>query len=323
MVTVEQILNFWSATSGEDDPKDYCLDVSHPLGFFSSVDEGRQAFLIISPVDPRELISLTVDAIELEIGRREWDGQWVCYFILLNPRLDIAFAELASSLVNNSRDAADATDAMRIVGQSIHELQLLFAIDSKLKPSLQEIRGLFAELWFLRFFLTPKIGLQNAVEAWKGPVGATHDFDLSDSNFCEVKSRRLNTAQVRISSPEQLSLKRGDVTLVVVAFDDSKLLAQRDGSLSIFQLFSNIIAMDECSATSVALLRSRMISAGFNIDDELYRETLFTHPEVQTYSVAEDFPRLRLEDIPVDVSRVSYHLSTERLSSYEFDWFGE
>lgn len=318
MVTVEQILELW-AQADVAAAKDYCLDVSHPLGVFSSVDGSRPAFLIVSPIDPREFIAFDVDAIDLEITRRDWDMKWVCYFTLLNPRLDVAFAELVSSLVNGSRGAATPQDAMRVVGQSFQELQLLFAIAPHRKPNLQEIRGLFAELWFLANYLAPVIGIQAAVEAWKGPLGATHDFDLYDSRFLEIKSRRWISSKVHISSPAQLSIEHGELTLAIAAFDDS-IEAE---SNSVSDLFGEITAATDSTAATIALFMARLGAAGIDSGDEVYKTTRFTTPAIRTYSVTEDFPKLRLDDIPIGISNISYQLDTDHLSVYEAVWPGE
>lgn len=322
MVTVEQILDTWGQSNGQS-VADHCLDLDHPLGVFSSVDGDRPSFLIVSPVDPRDYVPLDVDAIRFEVSHRQWDDQWVCSFVLLNPRLDIAFAELVSSLVNHSANAASALDAMRIVGASIQELQLLFAVASRKTPSMQELRGIFAEMWFLCHHLAPSVGVHSAVKSWTGPLGATHDFNLPDSRMIEVKSRRWNHSHIKISSPGQLSIEHGDLVLAIVAFDDSEESAHSEAPLTIGSLQADIVGLDGATAATASLLQSRLGSLGIDVSEGVYQDTYFTTPEVRTFRVTELFPRLRLEHIPPGVSRISYQLDVGRLNPFEIDWLSE
>lgn len=64
--------------------------------------------------------------------------------------------------------------------------------------------GLFGELWFLTYWLVPKLGLKRALSIWRGPEGARHDFEAPAYSI-EAKTTLIQRGLVHeITGLEQL-----------------------------------------------------------------------------------------------------------------------
>ena len=76
-------------------------------------------------------------------------------------------------------------------------------------------RGLWGELWALREVVAPALGMRDAVNAWRGPMGTDQDFQMG--TICmEVKTSAAHELdRVPIASERQLEVPE-DVVLVLV-----------------------------------------------------------------------------------------------------------
>lgn len=64
--------------------------------------------------------------------------------------------------------------------------------------------GLFGELWFLSYWLVPKLGFKHAISIWRGTMGARHDFEAASFSI-EAKTTLSQRGLVHeISGLEQL-----------------------------------------------------------------------------------------------------------------------
>ena len=77
--------------------------------------------------------------------------------------------------------------------------------------SIPRQRGLYAELWFLRQHVIPKLGPDRSIQYWAGPNGADHDFQLPACGI-EVKAVVVGEeAKIKISNEYQLDPIRNDI----------------------------------------------------------------------------------------------------------------
>jgi len=73
----------------------------------------------------------------------------------------------------------------------------------------EKLAGLFGELWFIRVWLSPAIGAETSVGAWRGPFGARHDFEFS-AHSVEVKTTTIRSGRKhRVHGIEQLEKPLG------------------------------------------------------------------------------------------------------------------
>ena len=103
--------------------------------------------------------------------------------------------------------------------------------------------GLIGELLIVERFFVPRIGAVAAMDAWRGPLGETQDFTCV--GVCvESKARgRSRSADVQISSEQQLdNQESGRLFLVVTLFDFASAEEERSG-ISVSDLARRVRAM--------------------------------------------------------------------------------
>ena len=116
-------------------------------------------------------LTIATQELTLRAGDAERYIDIACEDASGHPMLDLIGGELAGRLAGGGSSPAESVERVlakwrrfwgRLPQQLLsHEAQL----------------GLFAELWFLAYWLIPAVGISNAVRMWRGPHGARHDFE--------------------------------------------------------------------------------------------------------------------------------------------------
>ena len=179
--------------------------------------------------------------------------------------------------------------------------------------SREEQVGLFAELWFLLYWLLPRNGV-GAVHSWRGPFASRHDFEGSLDSV-EVKGttstrgpiHRIN-GLTQLESPEKGSLKLFSLQLREEAGSNNHLpglVEQLRETLTedsaLLNHFENILA-----------------STGYSpLHEADYAAIKYRIVEELLFEVNDDFPAIRTrsfkEAMPVNVESLSYVLNLSSL----------
>ena len=283
-----------------------------PLRLYYGIDlAGRAVFLLVSAV--RSEAPKMGDSIGVEHGRRS-DGSWTVVLTLLDDSLLETFMGLCMELARRTNGASDESAALRLFETTLHQWRRLLVTTDKRRLTDIEIRGAFAELWFLR----DRAGFQTlevALKAWTGPMGSPHDFRFGGGEIYEVKAIRTGALTVHISSLDQLEHGETDqLTLVVVTLNEVPTAS----SLTLTLADLAHLLFDEV-ATSVeqsGLLQDRLDALGLDPLDPSYQTTHFEVGEVVGYGVRTGFPRVLSDAAPLGVVRVKYELEIKSLSKF-------
>lgn len=155
--------------------------------------------------------------------------------------------------------------------------------------------GLLAELWFLSVWLVPRVGATSAVERWRGPLGARHDFEWPRRSI-EVKATTSTRGLLhRINGIDQL-VPPQDGTLLLF----SLRLREEGGATN---SLTSIVRACEVSLAdndeALSLFASRVAAAGYSpTHDEEYSRACYRVVEEALFSVQGDFPRVTPESLP-------------------------
>jgi hypothetical protein len=178
--------------------------------------------------------------------------------------------------------------------------------------SAEEVRGLFAELQFLRDLYRSRLQHGEAVDAWCGADRVQQDFIFRD-NAVEVKSlsgKERNA--VRISSEDQLETLSSRLFLEVYRLTD---LPDSPVGLSLNDLV-RLIEGELTDAHAVETFTSKFAAAGYAPLRD-YDAPVFVVSEIRTFSVTEGFPRLVRSTLPQGIARLSYDLELESIERFE------
>lgn len=177
--------------------------------------------------------------------------------------------------------------------------------------------GLFAELWFLAFWLVPKVGLVQSVDAWRGPLGARHDIELPTCSI-EVKASTSDAGRThRIHGIDQLAVPQ-DGKLFLFS-----LAVREDGGGAntlpgLVELIRDLASNDD---DGIIRFETRLAHTGYlpsAVAD--YADLRFRVVDERLYRVEDPFPRLLrrslLGGMPAGVEEVSYSINLAGFDSH-------
>ena len=173
----------------------------------------------------------------------------------------------------------------------------------------EQLMGLFAELWFFSFWLFPRTGMI-AVERWRGPFGARHDFEWPGRSI-EVKSTRSKRGHIqRINGLDQLlPPENGDLLFF------SMVLSEEAGANNNLPLIVAACREKlEADADAISRFEVALSHVGYSSLQEREYESLRIRVVDQAlFAVRDDFPRLTPDAFqggtPSGVERVEYEVN--------------
>jgi hypothetical protein len=174
----------------------------------------------------------------------------------------------------------------------------------------EEVRGLIGELVTLARLIT-LFGAEQAVTAWKGPIGGIRDFE-SDSLHAETKTFTPSAgASIYISDALQLEAPSGlRLKLVCIALDQSP-----SGST----LAQYVLALEELLAGTpsvIDLFRQRVAAAGFLPSMANALPETYVAFEPRVFEVRDGFPRITSTSIPPGVRSVRFAIELAVLGAF-------
>lgn len=222
------------------------------------------------------------------------------------------FSGLCQTLVSNLQPVTDASTALAVALTHINRWKAFLAGRKRRVLSPAEIRGLFAELQFLRMLYGKHLTQPEAVNAWCGPEGVHQDFIFEDTAV-EIKSlsgRERNS--VRISSEDQLEALSNNLFLVIF-----RLTEQPDSDQSVsLNLLVSQIEQEITDSQALEEFSMRLAANGY-VEMREYDEPVFLVSGQKCYRVHDEFPRLIRSEIADGIARVGYEIELESISKFE------
>src|SRR3989338_5678059 len=173
--------------------------------------------------------------------------------------------------------------------------------------SYNEIIGLFAELWFLYYWLFPKISYSEAVNRWRGPFSSRHDFEWSGKSI-EIKATTNTEGRIhKIHGIEQLSPPEHGNLLFF-----SLRIREEQGSNNTLPAF--IASCQEKlkeNLDALSIFENTLAVAGYSpLHDDEYSKFKFRIVDEKLYKVTDNFPRLTTnsfkDGLPSGIGYIEY-----------------
>lgn len=290
-------------------------DPDHPFDFYYAVNAESQLMLVLK-------LSSTVrwnpDLPRLKGLRALWiDKTHELHLVLANAQDVDLFALLCKDLVTFTSGAQSDADCIELLCTRLLKWQRLLSRGGPRLLDAHEIRGLFAELSFFQQELLPRFG-PAAVQAWKGPSGFPQDFAVDNKVF-EIKSHLVGSPQsVRISSPSQLWVDSTNLYLCVYHLAEGSA-----GGRCLGALVDELTTALGASASAADEFEEKLASLGY-MDLPEYRSQIFTLVKLDTFTVANDFPRIIPSKLMPGIQEVTYSIQLAALSPFEttIPWSG-
>lgn len=287
------------------------INPSWPLRIYKGDNsEGYRTYVVVSKYEPSNLLSTKLIVVNkvYDLSRSEWQLQ----FNLTSS--SNSSEDMFKYIFKDIFNTIDFNDTEQKAFKALcHRYEHWQQLLSKLPDSFGRLKqqGLLAELLVLKDNLIPNYGVDKALEMWQGPKGAKQDFILPES-WIEVKSTNLGKREIHISSLEQLDSPISDGELSVVTLQESNAYDANAICLSTVideiesELNDDLIAID---------FKEKLLLVGYgqNKENELY----FRICDIEHYRVNEGFPKIKRNDIPTAITKVSYTLNLEAISSFK------
>ena len=285
------------------------VDKSTPLDLFLAVAKPSNERMLLMAVHEASLDGLdglpASKGVEARIVRPGEDGADASLEIVLrDDRAEDIFTALAIDIVDAACLAQNERMAVAAVVDRLERWQRFLEVAGPEGLSGERQRGLYGELCFLRNHLLPLIGV-TGVEAWTGPIAASHDFHLG-MLAVEVKTSAAKQHQVlRIASERQLDAT-GVETLLLhhLSFD----VHLGSGESLVDAVAATRDAVQDAGGS--ARLEASLLAAGYiDAHRPLYERAGYTVREENFFEVVEGFPRIVEGDLPSGVGDVRYSVA--------------
>lgn len=251
------------------------------------------------PSLPRPMRALTV-----ERGERA-DGRCSLRLALQHQTLLPVFAALCQDIIASTEEGVDAT---RVAATVLDRLQRWRALLERDSPGLEEatVRGLIGELTVLERHLLPSMSPREAVQAWRGPLGAPQDFLLSDGNRIEVKTAARDADAVTINGLGQLDAGSDQLTLAVVRLQVTGPSA--DGAVTAVGLIARLRESLAADPEAATMFETALAHVGWH-EHPSHAELAARIVAIEAYAVEGVFPRLTTQNVPTGIEEAVYQAS--------------
>lgn len=225
--------------------------------------------------------------------------------VLLNKQYVDIFSTLCVDLIRGVSEVNNEDALVEKLLERLAKWQSLFQKVSKQGLSDEAQRGLYGELYFLRFFINNTSDKNHCIKSWLGPEKCIQDFQYSDWAV-EVKTTHGNNHQkIHISSERQLD----DTIVEKIFLYHLSLDVRTGGSESLNSIVSEFFELLKDHTMALNLFKLKLLESGyFDIHMPLYEERGYTIRQENIYHVAGDFPRIIEGQIPLGVGDVRYSI---------------
>jgi hypothetical protein len=220
------------------------------------------------------------------------------------PALDLIGGELGDGLFDGAKPPHE------IVKRTIAKWRRFWSDLPKDALSREQFLGLFGELWFLSFWLSPRVGAAEAVERWRGPYGARHDFEWKGKSI-EIKATSSTRGRIHIINGIEQLLPPENGDLLFFSLRVREEAGAANSLPSLVSICRNLFGSDSDSLSRFDMGLAR---AGYSpAHEEEYNKTFLRIAEEVIFAVQDDFPSI-IESrfaagIPAGVETVTYEIN--------------
>lgn len=312
MMQIEELEQQWTQLCKDRSPAKKYFDPSHALELLYGSDGLGRAIIALITTTQLDVQDLSRDVLVTR-ARRD-DGKWAVTWSLHDPLLLPTFMRLGADIAARSARAATPEAALEALLMALTQWQMLLRPPPPKRLSLEQLRGLVAELWAGQAHIRGDRSYADLVQGWVGPKGGHQDYSFPSGEAWEVKAKRSSAHHVRVSSGEQLDPSGKQLRLAVLDLDERA--HPQEGTKSLLDLVTNYRAQLSISPFERNLFDILLASLGVDLSDEYYAKTRFLLQKSVLYRVDEEFPCLRSSALPPNVEKVKYDLDIRHLDAW-------
>jgi len=225
------------------------------------------------------------------------------------------FDDLIISLLFDIMMLSDPKEYSKRLLLQFYKWSTFFENIYKYKLSVEEIRGLWGELFVLNELIEKEDSghINYILEAWKGPYDTSNDFVFDDINL-EIKTKDESRDFVKISSEFQLEneYEKG-LELVIIT-----LKGDLSHGESLKMLIKKVIEHIRYKFGDLSILYHALRQKGLTVENSAeydnYRFCIMLKKRFDC--TMEGFPKLTKANIPLEITNLKYMLRTSSLKKF-------
>ena len=225
---------------------------------------------------------------------------------------ELVISDIANTIINMTPEKNLITTFL----DSLETWKQFFEKNKSKSLSIEKQKGLFGELIYLRDFVFKEIDFSTAIESWKGPDRAYHDFEFKKMAV-EIKTTSgKEHKKFMISSEKQLDMLELDnlylgLFSLNVHFNDigqtlTDLIDECDNLLS------------EFSAARYAF-DLKLLKSGFLQEHKLEYNTRFSISSIDFFEIKDDFPKIIKNNLPTGLGDIKYSVMVSACERFKID----
>lgn len=221
------------------------------------------------------------------------------------------FESLCRTLASSLEHVSDSASSLIVTLAHVRRWKAFLAGRNH-HLSIEEVRGLFAEITFLLELSDQIMSISNAIEAWLGAEKSHQDFAFNNTSV-EIKSLSgKERSRIRISSEDQLESLNDSLFLRIYKLST---LPNSAAACSLNDIIKKVHSKLD-NAQAIEDFDRKLAAFGYlPLPD--YDQPLFMVHKVINYKITEGFPRIIRSQIPIGISTVSYEIDIEHIAHYE------
>jgi hypothetical protein len=251
-----------------------------------------------------------IEVQEGEIG----DGTHALNLVLVDKDEWELFLALCHNLISAAVEYDDNDASIEAVKHRLKRWQELLKRGQIRELSIERQMGLLTEVDCLQNIIAPQIGLGEAVTSWVGADFDRQDF-LLENAAVEVKSHITSRGEfVKIASKYQLDTIKDRLILTVYSLS---LFEQGDTVLDIVERLRAQLRREDYGA--LERFENKLLECDFV--PELIEKPLqgFHIDNRKHYLVADDFPRIRLQEVSPFIYDLKYAIELTYCARFELE----
>lgn len=232
--------------------------------------------------------------------------RFLLLLILVDQKHKDIFAVLCEDLIGEVANEENEKQLIKRLLNRFVKWESLFNKANREGLTVDEQKGLFGELYFLKQYLEYNRNYLFCIESWTGPTAAARDFQYGDWAI-EVKSTTASNPQkIKISNERQL-----DTALIpnlYLAHYSFETLNNKGVTLN--GLIDSIGQLLITQAIASQRFKHLLLEAGYFVHhQDIYSKTGYSLIQEKYFQVGEQFPRLTESEIPNGVSELKYSIT--------------
>ncbi|WP_354581922.1 PD-(D/E)XK motif protein [Hymenobacter sp. UYP22] len=232
--------------------------------------------------------------------------------VLTKDELRDIFTVLAADILEVVGPVTTPADQLRTFLKRLSRWQDLlnyYTPDGMSAPARQ---GLFGELWAMRWLLvTGNVSASHVLNAWVGPERAPQDFQF-ETTALEVKTTSGSSSTLCIGGLWQLeSASATDFFLLHIP------MANSVSGESLPALVTDLLQRFAADPVLNRRFEACLLTAGYlHSQAAMYIDEKWMVKPARLMTVSEDFPRLRMHELPAAITAATYELNAAALDPW-------